>query len=177
MAAAGQGAMHAPQPVQDPSRTSGMKGAPMRGRNRIAFEGQASRQVMQDTPRAARQESDTCTMCSNASGRAAAKTGSGQASAQAPQNSHSPFEKSRCGLPSVMTMICVGQTGTQAEQLVQASRLASVAPGGGGKRVAGLKRPVSNALRLTSPVPVIEVYPPGGPGGPKIICQIQTRSP
>jgi len=176
MAVAGQGAMHAPQPVQNSPRTSGRKGAPMRGRNRIAFEGQASRQVMQETPRAARQESDTCTMCSNASGRAVLKTGSGQTSAQALQNTHSPFEKSRRGLPSAMMMICVGHAATQAEQPVQAPRPASVAPGGG-RRVDVFTRPMSKALRLTIPVLLIAIYPPGGPGGPKIICQIQTRSP
>jgi hypothetical protein len=74
-----------------------------------------------------------------------------QAVAQAPQNVHSPRLKSTSGNPRTMTMIRVGQTGTQSPQRLQALMNSSSASAHGGRCGAGaaLKLPRRNCRRLT----------------------------
>lgn len=140
--------MHAPQPVQALSVSSGKNGPPMRGRNMIAACGQASRQVMQETPLSARQSSEIATTCEKATGVAPPKTGSGQTVAQSPQSRHSPAMKSSDGLAATMTMMAVGQASTQAPQPVHEASPPSITPGGTILGTGCSLPPVRNVLRL-----------------------------
>ena len=121
MAATGQGATQAPQPVQDSRSISGLATRPGTGRKRMASTGQQSRQAWQTTPAAARQ--DWPTQAATAHGAAArSNTGAGQTSAQVPQNVHSPRVKSTSGRPlSPPSRIPSGQARMQASHRVHSS--------------------------------------------------------
>mgnify|MGYP000247556712 CR=1 FL=1 len=129
MAFAGHGATHAPQPLQVSSTTSGTNGPPMRGRKRIASSGQASRQLMQETPECTRQDSDMSAVWPKAA-TPSSKTGSGHAAAHSPQKVHSPDRKSIEGRFSTIETMSVGQESAHAPHDVQACRLSCVVQGG-----------------------------------------------
>lgn len=120
----------------------------MRGRNMIASCGQASRQVMQETPLSARQWSEMATTCENVGGTARSKTGSGQTVAQSAQSRHSPAMKSSDGLAATMTMMTVGQASTQAPQPLHEASPPSITPGGTILGTGCSLPPVRNVLRL-----------------------------
>jgi len=159
MALTGQTATHSPQPVQAPSLISGRARPPTSNWKRTARASHHSAQTRQVTPAIERQSVLTRALMFQGVLSRTANRDSGQASAQAPQKSQAPREKSTTGYPArPLIRILGGQAGIQSPQPVH--RSVKSASGGvqGGLTGAGLPchAPPKSALRLTLPLtPVI----------------------
>jgi hypothetical protein len=180
----GQMDKQAPQPVQDCASTRACATPPGASVKRIAECGQASWQLRHTIPWAERQVEPTAAAISQGRAAARSKTGAGQASAQAPQKLHSPRPKSTSGKPpSPGRRMPSGQAPWQAPQRVH-SEVNRSSRDQGGRIVGGeaLVRPRRNHRRRISTVSWVmtgcrSAQTGGGPGGPMIICDIQTRNP
>lgn len=176
IAATGQTERQAPQPVQASSLSSGKKGPPARGRKRIASVGQASRQAWQSVRFLARQLSPIIATCGNCRDWPV-KTGSGQSSAHWPQKVHSATKKSSAGRSAISRMMWVGQASTHRPQPVQASRPSGVAPAEGHAHSPACENRGENSAVIYQRPRPCRPQCAGGPGGPKMIWNIQTRKP
>ena len=152
MALTGQGATQAPQPVHSSGSIAGKGLPPRRGVKRMARLSQKSPQARHSTPLCGRQLGAIRAWrdqaaCSSERSRARGW----QTVTQSAQKVHSPRLKSTSGKPPTMTMMRVGQTGTQSPQRLQALMNSSSASAHGGRCGAGtdLKLPRRNCRLLT----------------------------
>jgi len=153
MAATGQGATQAPQPVHSSRSSVGSGLPPRRGRKRMARTSQKSPQIRHSTPWCGRQAGPMAALYGQGGWSSRRSRACGlQALTQSPQNVHVPRRKSMVGKPpSPATMMCSGQAPRQSLQRVQQSVNSASASAQGGRISAfGRGRPRKNPRLLAS---------------------------
>lgn len=148
IAPSGQTRKQAPQPLHRAVSSRGSGTPPRRKEKRMACGGQVSAQLVQATPRCARQLAPMAAIWAQgaASGLARVSAPGMQAARHSPQKVHSPWAKSASGNPPTpLTKSPVGHASRQASQRVQLCSKAASAKAQGGRK--GTLRPARSPRR------------------------------